>query len=125
MKLLPIAAGVFLGVSALHAQTDDAAFLAKFESTFETPDTVAVKDFVSESLMNGRLHRVRPLATNDGLRNTYYVDSPSGVQEITGTPALEARIWKFTRPKAVGMANSSASAVAPSVTTIEFRMKGQ
>lgn len=83
---------VVLGACALHAQSDDAAFLAKFESTFETPGTVSTKDFVAESLMSGRLHHVRPLATNDGLRNTYYVDSSAGVQEITGTPALEARI---------------------------------
>jgi len=92
MKILSIAVATMLGVGALHAQNDDAAFLAKFESTFETPDTVSAKDFVAENLLNGRLHRVRPLATNDGLRNIYYLDTPSGVQEITGTPALTERI---------------------------------
>jgi hypothetical protein len=92
MKILCIAVAATLGVCALHAQNDDAAFLAKFESTFEIPDTVDAKDFVPENLLNGRLHRVRPVATNDGLRNIYYLDTPSGVQEITGTPALTERI---------------------------------
>ncbi|EDY16597.1 conserved hypothetical protein [Chthoniobacter flavus Ellin428] len=92
MKPLPILAGLILAACTLQAQNDDAAFLAKFESTFEIPDTVNTKDFVPENLLNGRLHRVRPLATNDGLRNIYYLDTPSGVQEITGTPALTERI---------------------------------
>ena len=76
----------------LRAQTDDAAFLKKYESTFETADMVPAKDFVPASLISGRLHTVRPLAANDGLRNTYYMDTPSGVQEVTGTPALVTRI---------------------------------
>ena len=77
-----------LTTSALLAQTEDAAFLAKFESTFEPIGSVEAKAFVAEPAMSGRLHSVRPLAVNDGLRNTYFVDTPSGVQEVTGTPAL-------------------------------------
>jgi hypothetical protein len=78
---------VSLSASSLFAQ-DDAAFLAKFESTFESPALVPAKDFVPPQFLSGRLHTVRPLTDNDGLRNTYYVDTPSGVQEVTGTPAL-------------------------------------
>lgn len=74
------------------AQGDDAAFLAKFESTFESTGNVPAVDFVPAGQMSGRLHQVRPLAANDGLRNTYFVDTSSGVQEITGTPALTQRI---------------------------------
>ena len=82
---------LFVGESSAMAQTDD-AFLTKFESTFEVPGGVPAKDFVPAAVMSGRLHTVRPLASNDGLRNTYYMDTPSGVQEITGTPALITRI---------------------------------
>jgi hypothetical protein len=79
---------LLLLTGAVLAQVDDAAFLAKFESTFESPANVPAKDFVPAALMSGRLHTVRPLAFNDGLRNTYYMDTPSGVQEVTSTPAL-------------------------------------
>jgi len=74
--------------TALLAQTDDPAFLAKFETSFESAGNVPAKDFLPAKLLTGRLHTVRPLAFNDGLRNTYYVETPSGVQEITTTPAL-------------------------------------
>ncbi len=77
----------FFCASALFAQDED-PFLAKFQDTFEIADSVAAKDFVPAALMSGNLHAVRPLASNDGLRNTYYVDTPEGVQEVTGTPAL-------------------------------------
>ena len=82
---------VFVGASSVLAQTDD-AFLTKFGSTFESPGGVPATEFVPPAVMSGRLHTVRPLASNDGLRNTYYMDSPSGVQEVTGTPALITRI---------------------------------
>ena len=35
---------------------------------------------------------VRPLADNDGLRNTYYVETGSDVQEVTGTASLQIRV---------------------------------
>jgi len=92
MKTFASLFATVLLTSALHAQEDDTAFLAKFESTFEAAGMVPAKDFVPAALMSGRLHTVRPLASNDGLRNTYFMDTPSGVQEITGTPALLQRI---------------------------------
>lgn len=79
-------------LSCALAQSEDAAFLAKFEKTFEACGPVPAKDFVPETWMSGTLHSVRPLADNDGLRNTYFVDSPEGVLEVTGTPALFTRI---------------------------------
>ncbi|MGB8166820.1 MAG: hypothetical protein WCF18_04970, partial [Chthoniobacteraceae bacterium] len=77
---------------AAFAQTDDKAFLEPFEKTFEQGGNVPAKDFVLEAQMSGKLHKVRPLAFSDGLNNTYFMDTPSGVQEVTGTPALLMRI---------------------------------
>jgi hypothetical protein len=85
-----VIAFAFLGTA--FAQTDDKAFLEKFEKTFEPVGSVPAKDFVPEAMMRGELHMVRPLADNDGLNNTYFVETPSGVQEITGTPALLMRV---------------------------------
>jgi hypothetical protein len=82
---LSIAAGAF-------AQSDDPAFLAQFEKTFEQGGPTPAASFVPAALMKGRLHAVRPLADNDGLLNTYFVDLPEGVLAVTGTPALGVRI---------------------------------
>jgi hypothetical protein len=91
-RLHLIASTLLICACTALAQSDDAAFLSKFESTFEAAQNVPAKDFVPAAQMSGRLHTVRPLAFNDGLRNTYFVDTPSGVQEISGTPALLTRI---------------------------------
>jgi hypothetical protein len=85
LALVSIAAGAF-------AQSDDAAFLAQFEKTFEQGGAVPAASFVPAALMKGRLHTVRPLADNDGLLNTYFIDTPGGVLEVTGTPALAVRL---------------------------------
>ncbi len=45
-----------------------------------------------EAQIRGALHTGRPLADNDGLNSTCFMDAPSGVQEITGTPTLIVRI---------------------------------
>ncbi len=74
------------------AQTDDRDFLGRFEKTFETGGDVQAKDFTPEDSMHGSLHTVRPLAVNDGFNNTYFLDSPSGVLEVSGTPSLLMRI---------------------------------
>jgi hypothetical protein len=71
---------------------DDREFLARFEKTFEAGGAMEARNFVPEALMHGTLHTVRPLAQNDGLNNTYFIDTPSGVQEVTGTAALSERI---------------------------------
>src|SRR5678815_1547975 len=74
------------------AQREDAALLAHLESGFEPGGSLPAKDFVAEASMSGPLHKVRPLAYNDGLRNTYFIDVSEGVLEITGTPELMERI---------------------------------
>lgn len=89
--LRTLTALAFLSTGAL-AQTDDKAFLAQFEKTFEQGGNMPAKDFVPDTQMSGPLHTVRPLAFNDGLNNTYFMDTPQGVQDVTGTPALLARI---------------------------------
>src|SRR6266513_647419 len=88
--ILPIAVLGF--TMPLLAQSEDTAFLAQFEKTFERGGPVAAKDFIPAALTKGPLHSVRPLADNDGLLNTYFMDTPEGVMEVTGTPALAMRI---------------------------------
>lgn len=88
--LLP--AAFFVLGTLLRAQTGDSAFLAQFGKTFEQGGGVPAANFVPAALMKGRLHTVRPLADSDGMLNTYFVDTPGGVLEIIGTPALAIRI---------------------------------
>ena len=92
-SIVPIALTALTALTApLPAQTDDAAFLTQFEKTFEPGGAVPAKNFVPAELLKGRLHAVRPQADNDGLLNTYFVDTPDGLLETTGTPALKTRI---------------------------------
>ncbi len=95
MKLKSFLLTLLSIVAGASAQTDDAAFLAQFEKSFEQDGAVAAKDFIPAELMTGRLHTVRPLADNDGLHNTYFLDTSEGVLEVTGTPALTNRIREF------------------------------
>ncbi len=94
MKTIRSLVGIALFALAapLPAQTDDAAFLTQFEKTFEPGGAVPAKNFVPAELLKGRLHAVRPQADNDGLLNTYFVDTPDGLREVTGTPALKTCI---------------------------------
>jgi len=92
MKTTRLLSVLALLSATAFAQTDDKAFLERFEKTFEQGGSVPAKDFVPEAQMHGALHTVRPLADNDGLNNSYFLDTPSGVQEITGTPELIVRI---------------------------------
>jgi hypothetical protein len=87
-----LATTAFAQTTTAPVQTEDRAFLDQFEKTFEQGGSVAAKDFVPEAQMRGQLHTVRPMADNDGLNNTYFLDTPAGVEEVTGTPALLARI---------------------------------
>jgi hypothetical protein len=74
------------------AQDDLPALPKELEQSLETIAPVQAKDFVPEAAMSGPLHTVRPLASNDGLHNTYFVETPSGVIDVTGTPALLMRL---------------------------------
>src|SRR4051794_29525268 len=79
-------------IAPAQAPIDDRAFLEQLEKTFEQGGNVPAKDFLPGDWMQGNLHMVRPLAFNDGLNNTYFLESPAGVLEVTGTPALLVRI---------------------------------
>jgi len=92
MNALRLLAALACLPAATFAQIDDKAFLEQFAKTFETGGAVPAKNFVSEAQMRGTLHSVRPLADNDGLNNTYFVDVPGGVEEVSGTAALLTRI---------------------------------
>ncbi len=93
MKLFHFFAVFALCTSGSYAQSgDDSAFFEKYGSTFETPSAIPAKSFVPASALSGSLHSVRPLTYNDGLRNTYFVDTGTGVMEVTGTPLLLQRI---------------------------------
>jgi hypothetical protein len=89
-QLIPVL--FFASFASVSAQTDDTAFLKKFESSFETGGAVNAQDFVPAELMEGTLHSVDAHAYNDGLRNTYFLKSGLDEFEITGTPALVQRI---------------------------------
>jgi len=92
MKFKSILLSLISTAAAAFAQSEDAAFVAQFGKTFEQGGAVDAKDFIPAELLKGHLHAVRPLADNDGLRNTYFLDAPGGVVEVTGTPALAGRI---------------------------------
>jgi hypothetical protein len=77
----------FLFLKAETVEENEAAFLAKFEKSFEKAGAVYAKDFVPAGMMNGTLHSVAEGAYNDGLRNTYVIVSGNEEHEITGTPA--------------------------------------
>ena len=77
---------------AAAGQVDDKTFLEQYEKTFEQGGPVPAKEFVPEAQMRGVLHLVRPLADNDGLNNTYFMEAQGVVMEVTGTPALIVRI---------------------------------
>lgn len=92
MKTPSILLALITITAAALAQGDDAAFLTQFEKTFEQGGAVAARDFIPADLVKGRLHTVRPLADNDGLHNTYFIETAGGVLEAAGTPALAERI---------------------------------
>ena len=84
-----------IGASPALAQNDtddDTAFLAKYGNTLEVPGAVAAKDFVPADCMSGPLHTVRAEAYNDGLVNTYFIETKDGVIQVAGTPALIERV---------------------------------
>ena len=78
--------------TTVFGQLDDKAFLEQFEKTFEAGGSVPAKEFISEAEMRGVLHSVRPMAENDGLNNTYFIETPAGVEAVSGTATLLTRI---------------------------------
>lgn len=94
MKSPSILLALALTTVGAFAQTDDAAFLAQFK-TFETGGQIEAAKFLPPDLMKGSLHYVRPMADNDGLVNTYFLDTGDGVVQVTGTAALAVRIHEL------------------------------
>lgn len=87
-----IFAAIVFATASASGQIDDKEFLARYENTFEPGGNLPAEHFVPKDRMEGKLHRVRPLTVNDGLNNSYFLDTPSGVAEVTGTTALLTRI---------------------------------
>jgi hypothetical protein len=62
------------------------------DRAFESVGPVEAKLFLPDDVMKGQLHSVRPQADNDGLVNTYYLDSRDEVFAVTTGLALRTRI---------------------------------
>jgi hypothetical protein len=91
-KLTLCAAGALATfIPTLFAQNDGRASAGANNKNLEVASWVQAADFVPAADMSGGLYSVRPQAYNDGLRNTYYVDTQDGVMEVTGTPELIQR----------------------------------
>src|SRR5271155_1313745 len=82
-------AGIYLAACVAlcpmaHAQKQDA---------FEQPGNYPASLFVSDSVLNGSMHRVRPMAYCDGLTVTYDIDANDGTTYTAkGTAMLYQRI---------------------------------
>ena len=85
-KHIPIALSLF--VTTAIAQTDSAPSSVPPAATFESEGRVEAKMFLPEDLLKGRLHSVAPQAENDGLLNTYFLDSGGRSFEVTTGIAL-------------------------------------
>jgi hypothetical protein len=70
------------------AQTENKPSPAPAEPTFEAAGLVETKMFLPDALLKGGLHTVRPQAENDGLLNTYFLDSGGRSFEVTTGIAL-------------------------------------
>lgn len=92
MKTSPILLAFFSIAAAAIAQNDDAAFLAKFEKSFEVGGAVDTSRFIPADLLTGPLHKVGVRAFNDGMHNTYFLYTNSGELEVTTGLALRTRI---------------------------------
>lgn len=97
-----------LATTAL-AQVGGTPSPAPSETTFEAAGLVETKLFLPENLMRGGLHTVNPQAENDGLLNTYFLDSGSRSFEVTTGIALRAHIRElYAINKLRGMSKTDA-----------------
>jgi hypothetical protein len=81
-----------LCATAAFAKTAGSPSPAPLDTTFESAGLVETKMFLPENLMKGGLHAVNPQAENDGLLNTYFVESGNRTFEVTTGIALRIRI---------------------------------
>jgi len=67
--------------------------LAQQPSAFEQPGLYPASRFVSQAILSGSMHKLRPSASCDGLSVTYWIDAADGTTyEAVGTPMLYQRI---------------------------------
>jgi hypothetical protein len=92
MKLIHTFAIYSLLGAPAFAQHDDAAFLGKFEKTFEQGGVVETAQFIPAAMMSGPLHKVGARAFNDGMHNTYFLHLDGSEIEVTTGPSLATRI---------------------------------
>jgi hypothetical protein len=78
--------------TAALAQTDSTSSPAPAEAAFETEGRVEAKVFLPQDVLKGSLHSVAEQAENDGLLNTYFLDSGGQVFAVTTGQALRTRI---------------------------------
>jgi hypothetical protein len=89
-KRILIALGLLAATA--FAQTESKPSPAPTETTFESPGLVETKTFLPEALMRGGLHTVGPQSENDGLVNTYFLDSRGSAFEVTTGIALRTHL---------------------------------
>ena len=99
---------ILLAITAV-AQTSSPPSPAASETTFEAGGLVETRMFLPENLMKGGLHIVGPQADNDGLLNTYFLDSGSRTFDVTTSIALRPRIRElYAINKLRGMSKTDA-----------------
>jgi hypothetical protein len=106
-KHIVIALSLF--ATTAFAQTAGSPSPAPTETTFESGGLVETKMFLPENLMNGGLHTVGPQAENDGLVNTYFLDSGGRAFEVTTGIALRTHLRElYAINKLRGMSKTDA-----------------
>jgi hypothetical protein len=92
MLTTPIVLAISLLAATAVAQTSETPSATASPASFESESPVDAKMFLPPDLLKGTLHSVRPQAENDGLLNTYFVDSGEQTFDVTTGIALRIRI---------------------------------
>lgn len=92
MLTRPIVIAISLLAASAVAQTSEGPSATASPASFESESPVDAKMFLPADLLKGTLHSVRPQADNDGLLNTYFVDSGDQTFDVTTGIALRIRI---------------------------------
>jgi len=109
MLIKPIVLVLSLFATMALAQTGSTPSPAPTETTFESGGLVETKMFLPEALLKGGLHTVAPQAENDGLLNTYFIDSGGRAFEVTTGIALRTYLRElYAIDKLHGMSKTDA-----------------
>lgn len=92
MLTKPISIALSLLITTALAQTESTPSPALPKGGFEVEGPVAVKMFLPQDVIKGRLHTVGEQAENDGLLNTYFLNSGDQTYAVTTGVALRIRI---------------------------------